>query len=416
VSVPGPVNPTEAVGIKDAAEGPATNIPPPPGFGGNTGQGGGVESDLPGKGSMIGYAGGMGGPVVAGGFGGRSGATREQMLREGGGNSISEAAVARGLKWLSLHQAGDGRWSTEAFAAHGKCNCGGTSTEHPIAGACFGLLPFLGAGETHKKGLYSKNVDRGLTWLLSKQQANGSFSGSMYENGLALIAVSEAYALTSDNKLKVAAQKAVNFVASAQTTAGGWDYGPGGGAFDTSVGGWNLMGLKSAQMAGLSVPKTTLGKVNQWLDAAASPTGAGYGYRGPGADSASAMTAVGLLCREYMGWGPRNPALAKGVDILNASAAPSSGLNNMYYYYYATQVCHHFGGKAWDKWNVRMRDALIADQDKGNDPKKAHQKGSWDCKDFAGRLMSTSLCLLTLEVYYRHLPLYRRDMNDGKKS
>jgi hypothetical protein len=29
--------------------------------------------------------------------------------------------------------------------------------------------------------------------------------------------------------------------------------------------------------------------------------------------------------------------------------------------------------------------------------------------------MQTSLSLLTLEVYYRHLPLYRRDLATGKE-
>jgi hypothetical protein len=86
----------------------------------------------------------------------------------------------------------------------------------------------------------------------------------------------------------------------------------------------------------------------------------------------------------------------------------------MYYYYYATQVMHHFGGEAWEKWNPKMRDTLIARQDKGTDRAHPHQKGSWPAAgdaygDYGGRLMVTSLSLLTLEVYYRHLPLYRRD-------
>src|SRR5262245_34031231 len=115
VSVPGLVNPNEAVGIKDAPEGPAMNVPPPPGFGGNTGQGGGLDSLTPGKASMIGMPGGMGGIYVPGGFGGRSGSTRERMVNEGGGNTASEAAVARGQAWLVAHQGPDGRWTLDAF-------------------------------------------------------------------------------------------------------------------------------------------------------------------------------------------------------------------------------------------------------------------------------------------------------------
>ena len=90
-------------------------------------------------------------------------------------------------------------------------------------------------------------------------------------------------------------------------------------------------------------------------------------------------------------------------------------LNSMYYYYYATQVMHHMGGEVWEAWNPKMRDLLIAQQDKGTTPGKQHQMGSWSPKDDAhgavgGRLMQTALSTLTLEVYYRHLPLYRRDM------
>ena len=72
-------------------------------------------------------------------------------------------------------------------------------------------------------------------------------------------------------------------------------------------------------------------------------------------------------------------------------------------------------GEVWEAWNPKMRDLLIAQQDKGTTPGKQHQMGSWSPKDDAhgavgGRLMQTALSTLTLEVYYRHLPLYRRDM------
>ncbi len=76
------------------------------------------------------------------------------------------------------------------------------------------------------------------------------------------------------------------------------------------------------------------------------------------------------------------------------------------------------GGDLWKTWNDPTRDYLTETQDMGNTPKRAHQKGSWDSsrdrwhRD-GGRLMMTSLCVLTLEVYYRHLPLYRRGLVAG---
>ena len=82
----------------------------------------------------------------------------------------------------------------------------------------------------------------------------------------------------------------------------------------------------------------------------------------------------------------------------------------------------NWGGKEWDRWNGRLRDDLIAWQEKGNPPtdddekgaKKQNEnpaKGSWaprDRDDYSkagGRLLTTCLATLTLEVYYRYTPL-----------
>jgi hypothetical protein len=423
VSVPGAVNPNEAVGMANAPDGPPQTLPPPPGFGG--GQGGGLDSDKAGSASLFGSAGGMGGPkIMPGGFNGRSGAARQQMLREGGGNTVSEAAVAAGLKWLAQHQAPDGHWSLDGFRQHGRCNCTGEAqTNNDIAGTAFGLLPFLAAGKTHKRSAdnetYYKVVEKGLKYLATKQNAQGYFGGGpYYAQGLATIAMCEAFGLTSDAALKPFAQRAINDIARAQNANGGWDYSPGTVRTDTSVSGWQLMALKSGQMAGLEVPKNALENSARWLDRVQlNSDGSGYGYDGPG--DTPTMTGVGLLCREYLGWGPRNPGLIKGVKKLMKDSPPEPYLNNMYYYYYATQVMHHFGGEAWQKWNPRMRDTLVARQDRGMDRAHPHQKGSWSPAGDAhggagGRVMTTSLSLLTLEVYYRYLPLYRRDMAVNK--
>ncbi len=410
VSVPGAVNPNEAGGIVNVSEGQIQTIPPPLGF--DLGQGGGLVSSQPGTGIEKGR--------IPKAFGGRSGATRQKMLEQGGGNAESEAAVAAGLRWLAQHQAPDGHWSLDGFPHHGKCNCTGTGQIiNDIAGTALGLLPFLGAGKTHRRSpdnSYQRIVEKGLKYLTSKQDAKGYFGGgAYYAQGLASIAVSEAYGLTSDPALKRSAQRAVNNIISAQNANGGWDYNPGTLRTDTSVGGWQFMALKSGEMAGLDVPKKAIKGASRWLDRVMAPDGAGYGYDGPG--DTYTMTSVGLLCREHLGWGPQKPGLMNGVEKLKSNFGPEPYLDNMYYYYYATQVLYQFGGEAWEKWNPKMRDTLIARQDKGTD--HPHQKGSWspvrDAHGGAGgRVMITSLSLLTLEVYYRHLPLYRRDLGADK--
>ena len=413
-SVPGPLNPNDAIGLLGGTDQPPVNIPPPAGLGPSSGQGGGLDALEAGKGKVVGLPGGVSGGIqVPGGFGGRSGATREQLLREGGGNRESEAAVARGLVWFAKHQAADGHWSLDGFSRHGHCNCNGIGRTDDIAATALGLLPMLGAGQTHRAGtdaahLYSKNVERALKFLISNQDKRGNFGGDMYSHGLATIAICEAYGLTGDPGLQNPAQRAINFIVAAQSARGGWRYQPRESG-DTSVAGWQIMALKSGQMAGLQVPAKTLAQSGKWLDSCASPDGGGYGYQGPG-DGPTSMTAVGLLCRQYLGWGARNPGLQAGIKKLKE--LPPSAANTIYYTYYATQVMYHTGGEAWEFWNPKVRDLLIAQQDRGL--RKAHQAGSWDPKGDlwgggGGRIMVSSLALLTLEVYYRYLPLYRRD-------
>ena len=457
VSVPGPVDTTQAVGIPNTPEAMRQNVSAPPGIGSGTGAG--VPSlDPGGVGMMTGTPGGYPGAVMmAGGFGGRSGSTRVQMLKEGGGNAMSEAAVADGLLWLARHQAPDGHWSLDHFELYAhdepspngkieKCTCTGqVNRQDDIAATGFALLPFLGAGQTQKPNKeanqkdYSKTVKAGLDFLIAKQGKDGYFGGSMYSHAIAAIAMCEAYGMTSDPSLKTPARQAIRFIETAQDPGGGgWRYAPRT-AGDLSVTGWQVMAMKSAQMAGLELANKgeALKQAEKFLDSVEASTKGGYSYM-PGAPETVVMTAVGMLCRQYMGVSPRNPGLLAGVDRLKQ--VPPGMANNVYYEYYATQVMHHMGGDAWDFWNegpggkdshTGIRDKLIAKQcttaEKVGLPGAtpalpaalAHENGSWDANgawgaDGGGRIMYTSLSLLTLEVYYRHLPLYRREMGGQK--
>ena len=162
------------------------------------------------------------------------------------------------------------------------------------------------------------------------------------------------------------------------------------------------MALKSAHMAYLHVPKETVLGSMRFLDSVQTDSGSKYGYTSPGAGPAT--TAVGLLCRMYLGWKKDNGALHRGVEYLS-NRGPSP--NNMYYNYYATQVMRHFEGEMWEKWNTKMRDSLVATQ-----AKAGHETGSWHMgrgdhgSERGGRLYCTSMATMILEVYYRHLPIY----------
>jgi hypothetical protein len=430
VAVPGVVNPDEPVGVVNGSkENPPTSLPAPYGLG--TGQGGAGIGELPTTGTSVGMPGGytLRGMPLAGTFFGRSGATKDKALRDGGGTKESEAAVALGLQWIVRQQVRTPGESHGSFPLDGgRFKDRGQSND--IAGTAFGLLPLLGAGYTHKAAKNSKEnpFDKPIGWalmfLMRKQdKKTGNFGGGMYAHALATIAICEAYGLSQDPVLRVPAQKAVWYLVKAQHSAGGWRYSPNEPG-DTSVVGWVVMALKSAQMANLDVPESTMKKAVVYLNSVChdqekfgAAATEGYGYTGPA--PTPTMSAVGLLCRQYLqNWGSQNLRMIKGVEKNIETSPPSPASKNIYYYYYATQVMHHFGGKSWQKWNEQMREVLIKSQTK-NPVAGSDVQGSWSSAGdghggAGGRLMITSLSLLTLEVYYRHLPLYYRDMGEKR--
>lgn len=340
---------------------------------------------------------------------------RAELLEQAGGTTQTEAAVARGLRWLASVQNQDGSWSLANYERHGRKDNPGDA-----AGTSLALLPFLGAGQTQEFGRYKSTVARGLAWLIANQKPNGdlraNFNGQagMYAHGQAAIVLCEAFAMTGDEKLRQPAQLAINFIEQAQHSRGGWRYQPGEPG-DTSVFGWQLMALQSARAArgGISVSDETLKLADYYLDLASKPrgqsrvpAGALYRYLPDDGSFTPAMTAEGLLCRMYLGWTRDNPRLMTGVRWLVEEHLPTADKPNLYYWYYGTQVLHHYGGRPWETWNKAVRELLV-----GSQLKKGKHPGSWEPSQFewgaqGERIFVTSLAVCTLEVYYRHLPLF----------
>lgn len=347
-------------------------------------------------------------------FGGRSKAGRQAAVKRYGGTVESEQAVNAGLVWLQSIQQSDGSWH---FARVGPEAAAGRFSRTEVGATSLALLCFLGAGHTHANdGPYRETVEKGLSYIGSQAEIvqgtadlRGQYEGNagMYVQGLATICISEAHALDRQNKdLEKLTDMAVNFIEKAQDpVGGGWRYQPRDSPGDTSVVGWQVMALQSARAGRIRVSSSVLRNARLFLRSAQADTdGSQYKYipdRGGAKDS---MTAVALLCRMYLGWGRDFEPLKKGVHYL-ASRGPSP--SDMYYNYYATQVLHHWGDELWDQWNLKMRTRLVTTQ-----VREGPAAGSWRPTDghgqTGGQLYQTALSVLTLEVYYRHLPIYQR--------
>jgi hypothetical protein len=337
---------------------------------------------------------------------GREAGSKKALLAAYGGNATTEAAVRAGLEWLKKQQMKDGGWSLLGPYPDGAS----TGLENRCSATAMALLAFQGAGHTHEVGDFKDTVRRGWEYLLRTQNADGFFDHDggnnhrLYAQAQATIAICEIYGMTKDEKFKKPAQKALDFAHKAQAPEGGWRYEPKIDS-DTSVTGWYVMALQSGLMAGLEVQSPNLDSISKFLDAASQENGARYAYR-PGMETTLTMTAEGLLCRQYLGWKHDDERMRRGIDYVLANPI-DYGDQNVYYWYYATQACHHMDGEDWNKWNAVMRQAIPSNQ-----LKTGNEKGSWPSSGdrwgpHGGRLYVTCLSIYMLEVYYRHLPIYK---------
>lgn len=367
-------------------------------------------------------------------FGGRSKAGRSAMVAKMGGSAASEKAVQQGLQWLEKHQEADGGWSFDHTGGEckGACSQPGTlKNECRSAATGLAILAMLGAGNTPFEGDFQESVVKGIQFLLAHSAASpagldlrGSHAHNtgMYCQAIAATALCETLAMLQHEvkefrgqedqrpnnrnrlamirKLEPAALAGINFIINAQHRENGsWGYEPGASG-DTSILGWQVMALKSAVHAKIPINSNAVRGANLFLNQVQGQDGR-YGYTSVD-NLKSSTTAIGLVCRMLSGMSREEPHLQAGIALLSQQG-PSK--NEMYYNYYATQAMLHFGGDEWKKWNSVMREQLISTQQT-----EGHAAGSWNIADThggaAGRLYMTCLCTMTLEVYYRHLPLY----------
>ena len=335
-----------------------------------------------------------------------------------GGSQDTERAVQAALVWLAAAQSSEGRWDAarhgggveRAVQGHHRHGAGAKS-DHGVTGLA--LLAFLGAGNTHQDGGYSETVSRGLRFLVERQRADGSLAGdaeffaALYCHGMAAIAVAECCAMTGDASLRPPLEKAVRYTLSMQSPAtGGWRYAAGDKG-DTSQLGWQVMLLASARQAGVGGLEAAETRAAAFLQSVSSGRAGGLAAYRMGERPSVAMTAEALASRLFLGMPADHPCVAEAVDLL-AKTPPHSSSPNAYAWYYATLASFHAGGPQWEAWNRQLQAAILPLQRR----ESSGLDGSWDPDPVwgghGGRVYSTAMAAMTLEVYYRHLPMHRR--------
>ena len=329
-------------------------------------------------------------------YGGRSAAGRAATVRRHGGSGAGQDAVLRALRWLQKVQKNDGSWPGDpAFTA-------------------LALLCFLAHGDTPLSEEFGVTVQKAMQWLAERMPSNGkSFPGGRgaYSHGIITYALAEAYGMTQIPFLKRAMEDGLDVLIKGQQRGGGYDYGfKKGERWDLSVAGWQMQAMKAGYVAGASNKG-----LHEAIEKSIKFTKSTYknykfGYSSPGAGRN--MTGVGAVCLQLLG-DKKAKEISGALDntIMKSRLEgyehakkdfKEAAAHSLYGWYYDTQAAFNEGGSAWKKWRKVFEPVLINNQ---------HEEGYWDVEihkktGVEGKVFSTTLCCLQLEVYYRYLPSF----------
>ncbi len=360
-----------------------------------------------------------------------------------GGSADTEQSVARGLAFLATLQKSDGSWNPretgggreQQVLGHNRQGAG-AQADTGITGLA--LLAFLADGNTHLGGAYQETVRRGLEYLIQRQQRGGSLAGSaqyyaqMYCHSMALLALSEAFALTGDERLRPSVQAGVTYSLDTQNRAGGgWRYQPQE-AGDMSQFGWQVMALRGAGLNGVATDENSRRLMQDFLQRHSRGNHQGLAIYRLGEPTSPTMTAEALFCRYLMGQAPSVPQVEEAcLEILGLPSEtlgsgpqlpipwqacrqlPGRNVDNLYFWYYASLALRQAASdpalahseltqQSWELWNRNLTTRLLSLQ-RSDGP----WSGSWDPEaclwgGYGGRVYTTSLAVLCLQVYYRY--------------
>lgn len=358
--------------------------------------------------------------------------------RRPGPDSPAGKAVQSGIEWLVKYQDESGRWSAADFWKNGgwdgpvgrKEPAGSGSPVHDIAVTGLSLLALMGDGNTMRVGPHKDAIKRGVKWLREQQDPDTGLVGVrashdfIYDHAIATLALSEAAGLSDSKLIKKNAQRAIDYLESHRNPYGVWRYDPRGGDNDTSVTGWCGLALRSAKDHGLIVNDQAMQTIGSWVEEMTDPATGRVGYiergglssRKPGdhatafpRDKSETMTAAGLMLRVLSDTDPKGEMADKGAELLLAKTPRWDEEGNAVDpigWYFGTFAMYQRGGRDWRVWSKAIAPALLENQ-----RKEDRFKGSWNPAgpwgEDGGRVMSTALGVMTLQVSYRYSRLIR---------
>jgi hypothetical protein len=283
------------------------------------------------------------------------------------------------------------------------------------------VLAFLGADASHHKGPFKPSVRKALEWLEEQQEPDGKFRyRNFYEQGIATMALCEAYGLTRDPRVGRKAQRALDHIQQQQPEHGGFRYQGGttkeGG--DLCCSGWQMTAIALGVCAELHVREQAFARSRVLL----ANTWRGEGHSAYLVNSQNpgslAMSSIGMLSRVFLGDERHHEEVRQTASLLyekeTDDGRPVRGgrtrqlVSNLYYTCFASQAMFQASDAMWAKWAEMVRDPLLEAQVQADaDAQGRLVRGSWDPAKHkfgkgAGRAYATAMAVLTLETPYRY--------------
>lgn len=350
--------------------------------------------------------------ILAGRQGGRV------KLKRRGGSRLAEA-IRLGLDWLERHQAPDGRLSARGFIdrcpAGDSCK-GAARTSLDVEMTSLGLLAFLGDGSTPGKGPHQSAVKKAVLWLQKQESAKGAFgkdprSNQAYTQSLGTLALLETYVLSKDQGLAPHVQNGVDFLLEQRNLNGVWG-GAGtdrrGNSLATAMAASTL---HMASQAGMRVAADCREDALRFLENLTNSETGECAYSLHPSEHALAksklMTPASLLGRIFLGQRPREvPGLLEAGRRLLEHPPRWGADYDVIHSYLGTYAAFQLGGRYWSRWRKHLERALLTSQIGAG-----HARGSWEPVGWwgerLGRLGSTALGVLSIQVYYRYTRIVR---------
>lgn len=267
-------------------------------------------------------------------------------------------------------------------------------------------MAWLAGGSTPDQGLYGPELSRVTNYLVDHTQPSGFIAaadaethGPMYGHGFATLYLAEVYGMTPRDDLREKLSRAVELIVRTQNAEGGWRYQPRPEDADISVTICQVMALRAARNAGIRVPRETIDRCVEYVKRSQNADG-GFRYMLTAGGSAFPRSAAGVVAL-YSAGIYEGAELDRGlayldqfVPVQNAVAADA---HFFYGQYYGVQAMWQAGGERWERWYPAVRDVLVERQ---------QADGSWPdaiCSEYG-----TAMAAIILQMPNNSVPIFQR--------